>query len=55
MNAKHWLAATVAATCAAGALAQSPLHRGDLATPGKPATVVAWDPSCAPDWIAATG
>jgi len=50
MNARQWFAAAVAATGAAGALAsQSPLQADDPAA-GKPATVVAWDPSCAPQY-----
>jgi TonB family protein len=50
MNAKQWFAAAVAATGAAGALAsQSPLQTDDPSA-GKPATVVAWDPRCAPQY-----
>jgi TonB family protein len=50
MNAKQWLAAAVAATGAVGALAsRSPLQADDPSA-GKPATVVAWDPTCAPQY-----
>jgi len=50
MNAKQWFAAALAATGAAGAPAsQSPLQADDPSA-GKPATVVAWDPSCAPQY-----
>jgi len=50
MNARHWIVATVAATGAGAALAsQSPLQADDPSA-GKPATVVAWDPSCAPQY-----
>lgn len=50
MNARHWIVAAVAAAGAAGALASpSPLQADDPSA-GKPATVVAWDPSCAPKY-----
>ena len=47
MNARHWLAATIAATGAAGAWALPP---ADPPPEPKAATVVAWDPSCAPQY-----
>jgi len=50
MNARHWIVAAVVAAAAGTALAsQSPLQADDLSA-GKPATVVAWDPSCAPQY-----
>jgi TonB family protein len=50
MNARHWIVAVAAAAGAAGALASpSPLQADDPSA-GKPATVVAWDPSCAPKY-----
>jgi TonB family protein len=47
MNARHWLAATIAVTGATGAWALPPV---DPPPEPKAATVVAWDPSCAPQY-----
>ena len=47
MNAKQCLAAAMVAMGAAGALAQPPQ---DPPPEAKAATVVAWDPSCAPQY-----
>lgn len=49
MNAK-WLAAAMAAMGAAGAWAQAPAQEAGAGPVGKAATVVAWDPSCAPQY-----
>ena len=47
MNAKHWLAASLAATVATAASALPP---ADPPPEPRAATVVAWDPSCAPQY-----
>ena len=47
MNAKHWLAAAIAAAGATGASALPP---ADPPPEPRAATVVAWDPNCAPQY-----
>ena len=47
MNAKHWLVALAAAAGTAGAWALPPV---DPPPEPRAATVVAWDPSCAPQY-----
>jgi len=48
MSAKQWMAAALAAMAGSGALAQGPPP--DPPPTAKAATVVAWDPSCAPQY-----